>query len=37
MSAEVWWVITTLVTLNANKSKIKNPNLIYPGWVLVIP
>ena len=21
----------------ANKSKIKNPNLIYPGWVLVIP
>lgn len=23
--------------VNANKSKIKNPNLIYPGWVLVIP
>nr|WP_319487237.1 LysM peptidoglycan-binding domain-containing protein [uncultured Caproiciproducens sp.] len=22
---------------NANKSKIKNPNLIQPGWVLVIP
>jgi nucleoid-associated protein YgaU len=23
--------------VNANKSKIKNPSLIYPGWVLVIP
>lgn len=22
---------------NANKDKIKNPNLIYPKWVLVIP
>lgn len=22
---------------NANKDKIKNPNRIYPGWVLVIP
>ena len=22
---------------NANKSKIKNPNLIYPGQVLTIP
>lgn len=21
----------------ANKNKIKNPNLIYPGWVLLIP
>ena len=21
----------------ANKDKIKNPNLIYPGWVLLIP
>ena len=22
---------------NANRGRIKNPNLIYPGWVLVIP
>ncbi|MEO0183586.1 MAG: LysM peptidoglycan-binding domain-containing protein, partial [candidate division WOR-3 bacterium] len=21
----------------ANKDKIKNPNLIYPGWILLIP
>lgn len=25
------------VIQNANKDKIKNPNLIYPGWVLTIP
>ena len=25
------------VIYNANKDKIKNPNLIYPGQVLTIP
>jgi len=22
---------------NANRNKIKRPDLIYPGWVLVVP
>jgi len=25
------------VIYNANKDKIKNPNLIYPGWVIKVP